>query len=73
MGVAAAVLVAAGLMLTSTSLSLPTWIPLLGLGLVVVAIARWRAAAALVTAALLGYLMVGGGEPIHTDRTFFGV
>ena len=72
-GVAATVVVAAGLMLASTSMSLPTWIPLLALGLVVVAIARWRVAAALVTAALLGYLMVGGGEPIHTDRTFFGV
>ena len=73
--VAAAILVAAGLMLLSASglTVLPIWIPIVALGAVVVAIARWRAPVAVVTGVMLAYVIVGGGQPIYAERTFFGV
>jgi hypothetical protein len=74
-GIALAVLAAASLVVASATIPsvAPPWIPILALGVCVVAIARWRLAPALVAAIVLGSIIVGGGQAIHADRTFFGV
>ena len=74
-GFAAAVLAGVALMLISATIpsTVPVWVPLLALGICVVAVARWRPAPALIAGVVLGAILLGGGQAIHADRTFFGV
>jgi len=51
----------------------PAWAPWVALAGSLLVLSRWRPVMALATALLLGVTLIGAGDAIYTERTFFGV